>query len=185
MLVVCVAALVYWAAGGESLAQSAQKRAPSAQPSAQLPPKMSFAVEELVTLLRQAVASGQIDGLKAALELNGVKPDVGANQDADVIGHLKASSADPEGYAVLAILSLLLDGPPILLPLGRDLENNRVWVWPAFAETPLARLTPTEQVQLRKLVREPELAKMRVKGKYSGPRLIIGQDGLWQAFHPG
>jgi hypothetical protein len=138
-----------------------------------------LAVREMLEALRQAIVTGRIDELRHAVELNEVKPDVGAVAGKDVVAHLKAKSTDGEGYDVLATLALLLETKPQLLPLGRDLENNRVWLWPGFAETPLGKLTPAEEVELRKLVRGPALEAMRKDGKYKGPRLVIGQDGVW------
>ncbi len=40
----------------------------------------------------------------------------------------------------------------------RDLENNRVYIWPYFAEVPLDKLTPAQEVELLRLV-PPAVAK--------------------------
>lgn len=143
---------------------------------------MGAAMREMLDALREALQSGLLEDLRHAIELNEIKPDVGAGPGIDVIAHLKARSADGFGYDVLAQLGLLLDTRPALLPLGRDLENNRIWIWPGFAETPLAKLQPAEEVELRKIVRPPALEAMQKSGKYAGPRLVIGQDGVWHAF---
>lgn len=213
LLVVCVGAIVHRAIGLATPAEASKyhiSRAPNQQfhlvqqtpkrdagksaspnsatpvgPAPQVPDPRGPGpqVREMLDAIREAITSGQIEDLRIAVELNELKPAVGAGPGIDVITHLKSRSTDGQGYAALAVLSSLLDGPPVRLPLGRDLENNRVWIWPAFAETPLAKLTSAEHVALRKLVPEPALSAMLASGKYIGPRLVIGHDGVWHIFH--
>jgi len=70
----------------------------------------------------------------------------------------------------------------VALPLGADLENNRVYVWPYFAELSLRSLSPAQEVELLRLVPPAAAREMKAKSKYSHWRLAIGADGSWHAF---
>ena len=41
----------------------------------------------------------------------------------------------------MAALGEILEAGYVVLPLGRDLENNKIYVWPYFAEVALDKLT--------------------------------------------
>jgi hypothetical protein len=73
----------------------------------------------------------------------------------------------------------------VVLPLGRDLENNRLYVWPYFAEVPLDKLSPAQEVELLRLVSPAALKDMRSSGKYTHWRIVIGADGTWHSFRRG
>ena len=91
-------------------------------------------------------------------------------------------SADGEGREILAILGQLLDAGYIVLPIGKDLENNRVYVWPYFAEMKLDALTPAQEVELMRLVPGTAFRGMKQTGKYTHYKLGIGADGTWHFF---
>ena len=91
--------------------------------------------------LLAAVQSGQIEELRHAYDLNDLKPDLGAGSKGDPVAQWKKVSGDGEGREVLAALSLILEAGYVVLPLGRDLENNRLYIWPYFAE--VAAATPS------------------------------------------
>jgi hypothetical protein len=130
-----------------------------------------------------AVRSGRIEELRHAWELNELKPDLGvALADGDPIAHWKRISGDGEGREVLAALGEILDSGYVVLPLGRDLENNKVYVWPYFAEVSLDKLTPAQEVELLRLVSPAALKDMRAAGKYTHWRIAIGADGTWHSF---
>ena len=90
--------------------------------------------------------SGRIEELRHAYELNELKPDLGAAAGGDPVAHWKKISGDGEGREILAALAQILDAGYVVLPLGRDLENNRVYVWPYFAEVPLASSRPPSRL---------------------------------------
>ena len=99
-------------------------------------------VREMREAMLSAVKSGRIEELRHAYELNELKPDLGVPAvKADPVAHWKQISGDGEGREVLAALSLILEAGYVVLPLGRDIENNRVYIWPYFAEVPLETLT--------------------------------------------
>jgi hypothetical protein len=167
---------------------SAKKRQSAAAPV----PEVRYGVEGLpgpVMEMREAIfgaiKSGRIDDLRFAYELNELKPDLGADPGGDPVAYWKKISGDGAGYEILAVLAGILEAGYVELPLGRDLENNKVYVWPYFAEIPVGRLTPAQEVELLRLV-SPEAAKqMQASGKYTFWRAVIGADGVWHSFRKG
>jgi hypothetical protein len=142
-------------------------------------------VEDMREAILGAVRSGRIDELRHAWELNELKPDLGVASVGDPIAHWKQISGDGEGREILAALAEILDAGYVVLPLGPDLENNRLYVWPYFAEVPLDKLSPGQEVELLRLV-PPAVAKdMRSAGKYTHWRIVIGADGTWHSFRRG
>jgi hypothetical protein len=155
----------------------------------QTPPPAGQAGDNLpgpVTQMRDAILaavhSGRIEDLKTAIDWNELKPDFGETNGDDPVQHLKKLSADGEGREILAALAEILDAGYVALPLGRDVENNRIYVWPYFAEVPLLTLSPAQEVELLRLVPPAAVAAMRSAGKYAYWRLAIGADGTWHSF---
>ncbi len=139
-------------------------------------------VEEMRDAILAATRSGEIEDLKVPLDWNELKPDVAATTVDDPIAYWKKTSADGEGREILAVLANILAMRPAELPLGNDLENNTIYVWPYLAEAKLDALSPSEQVDLLRLV-SPEKAKaMRTAKKWTWWRLTIGADGTWHSF---
>ena len=146
-----------------------------------LPPN----VAEMRELILSAVRSGRIEDLKAAIEINANRPDFGTgpgDDNADPIQSLSALSGDGQGREILAALGEILDMPPAALPLGRDLENNLIYIWPYLAARPLDQLTGPEEVELYRLVTPAKAKEMREKKRWTWWRLAIGADGTWHAF---
>ena len=167
----------------EPEAKSAAGPAAVAKPTAEtvLPQQ----VVDMLDLIRTAIRSGEIEDLRAALQWNELPPDVADTKVADPIAHWRQISADGQGREILAVLSLLLEGEPAVAALGRDVENNRTYVWPAVAERPIKTLSPPEQVQLLRLVSFAEARRMTDAGRYDGWRVMIGADGTWHSFKRG
>jgi hypothetical protein len=143
------------------------------------------AVLDLRDALVSAIEAGNIEELRHALDLGEGKPDIGADPKTDPIAHFRRLSGDGEGREVLAALSLILDAGYVVLRAGPDLENNQVYVWPYFAEWPLEKLTPRQEVELLRLVPPAALREMKAKGRYTHWRLAIGADGTWLALRKG
>ena len=187
-------AIVHVAGGDHVSAQRAKSQAPpppavSGRPAAGKPPEVRYGtvglpapVLEMRDAILAAVRTGRIEELRAAIELNEIKPTFGDGPVADPIAFLKQASADGEGRDVLAALANLLDAGWIAVPLGRDLENNRIYVWPYFAETGVANLTPVQEVELYRLVPPAAVQAMRAKGRYDHWRVGIAADGTWHVF---
>lgn len=136
-------------------------------------------VVEMREAILAAAHSGQLEDLRTAIELNEIKPVIADTGVGDPIAHLKALSADGEGRDVLVALSAILEAGWVALPLGRDLENNRVYVWPHFVETGVRGLSPERAAELSRLVAPAEVAAMQVAGRYGSWRIGIGADGVW------
>jgi hypothetical protein len=171
---------------GPSVAQTAKAK-PGAAKKAPLP-KVHYGTEGLprpVLDMREAilaaVEAGDVEELRHAFDLNDPKPDLGAPPNTDPVAHWKRLSGDGQGREVLAALSLILEAGYVALPLGPDLENNLHYVWPYFAEWPLDRLTPRQEVELLRLVSPAAARTMKEQGKYTHWRLVIGADGSWHA----
>jgi hypothetical protein len=148
--------------------------------------KLPAPVAEMREAILAAVRSGDIEELRHAYELNELKPELGPELGtgpvSDPVAYWKKISGDGEGREMLAVLAEILDAGYVTLPLGRDLENNRIYVWPYFAEVPLQKLTPAQQVELLRLVPPAAAKEMMQTGKYTYWRLAIGADGTWHHF---
>jgi hypothetical protein len=143
-------------------------------------------VQELREALLAAIEAGEIEELRHALDLSEHKPDAGAPDKAtDPVAHWKSASGDGQGRELLAVLSLILESGYVAVPRGADIENNQLYVWPYFAEVPLGKLTPRQEVELMRLVPAAAAREMKEKGKYTHWRLAIGADGTWHAFRKG
>ena len=161
---------------GDATGQPAQI---GAQPGgAQLPAP----VAEVRDAILSAVRSGRIEDLAAPIEWNELKPTIADTPVDDPIAYWKKISGDGEGREILAILGEILEAGHVALPLGKDIENNKMYIWPAFAEMPLDKLTPDQEVRLYRLVKPDEVKAMRQKKKWTWYRLAIRADGTWHSF---
>ncbi len=127
-----------------------------------------------------AVETGDITEIKGAMDLNELPPNVGADPGADPIQHLRSLSNDGSGKDVLIAIGKLLDGTWAAIPGGRDIENNRIYVWPRFAELAPVGPDDIDRAALAELVGEEAARDMLEKRVYEGWRLSIGADGVWQ-----
>ena len=144
--------------------------------------KLPGNVEEMREHILAAVQAGDISELKTAIEWNELKPDFGDEAKDDPIAYWKKISADGEGRETLAAVANILALPPARLAIGKDPENNLVYVWPYLAERPLGGLSPSEQVDLYRLVPPAAAKSMQEKKKWAWWRLAIGADGTWYTF---
>lgn len=140
-----------------------------------LPP----AVADMRAAIIAAVETGDIVELKAPIELNELKPEFGAPPGKEWLPHLVSLSGDGKGKDVLAAIGRLLDGGWAAVRAGRDIENNRVYVWPQFAEIKLDALTDEQTSELEALAGKEAAAQMIAARRYTGWRLSIGADGVW------
>ena len=144
--------------------------------------KLPAPVREMRQAILDAVSQGDIEELRTALEWNELRPELGIARNEDPIQAWRKISHDGKGLEILAILAELLNTNPARLPIGRDFENNHVFVWPYISELELEKLTPAQEIELYRLV-PPETAKKIVKtGKWTWYRLAIGADGTWHVF---
>jgi hypothetical protein len=172
-----------------AFSQAKKSAVPTKQPALP-PPKIHYGTEELPEPVREmreailaAALSGDVEELRQVYEMNDMRPDLGRSASrTDPVAGWKGASGDGKGLEVLAALSLVLEAGYVTLPLGRDLENNLLYVWPYFAEVPLDKLTPAQEVELLRLVPWAAAKGMKDKGKYTHWRVTIGADGSWHSF---
>jgi len=197
LLVLVLAALlnVYRSPAGalEKRAPPAPTQAHEHSPEPGKPPRRLAAtekplpgpVEEMRQAILSAALSGRIEELRVPLDWNEMKPDVTPDVKDDPVAFWKKISGDGEGHEVLAALANMLQMRPAAVPLGKDAENNLIYVWPYLAEARLDALSPPEEVDLLRLV-SPEAAKsMHQAKKWTWWRLVIGADGTWHSFKKG
>ncbi len=144
-------------------------------------------VAEMRDAILSAVQSGRMDDLQAALEWNELTPELSVGEDtnasaSEIIDRWKAQSPQAQGRDILAILADLLTLPSTTLPLGRDLENHDVYVWPYLSQIPLDKLTPPQVVELYRLMPADEADAIIKTGKWTWYRVTIGADGTWHSF---
>jgi hypothetical protein len=190
VLVLAVVGVVHAAPAASALERraaneesAARNTAPKKAPKPEIDPgPLPVPVEEMRQAILAATHSGNIEDLREPLDWNEIKPEAAAPVGQDPIAHWKQTSTDGNGREVLAALAGILSLHPAELPLGQDLENNIIYVWPYLAEMPLDKLTPSQEVELIRLV-GPAMAKtMRDKKKWTWWRLTIGADGTWHSF---
>jgi hypothetical protein len=163
---------------GDRTAQTSSAPTLKRSPIADLP----IPVQEMRDAILIAVASGDIEELRLPIEWNELRPEFGIPRDKDPIKYWRKSSKDGSGREILAILGNLLADAPARLPIGPDLENNDVFVWPYLSELPPNKLSPSQEVELFRIVPPEEAAKMRTGKKWTWYRLAIAADGTWHIF---
>lgn len=140
---------------------------------------LSPSAADMRAAILEAVHAGRIDDLRQAIELNEIPPVIRDGGESDPIATLREQSADGEGRDVLEAVGHILEADWIAVPLGRDIENNLVYVWPRFAETGVVGLSVDEIADLARIVPVGTLAPMLEKGVYDGWRIAIAADGTW------
>ena len=145
--------------------------------------KIPAPVARMRELIVEAAASGDIERLRPLLGKGPTQTQVtGVSADEDPIAILKSLSGDQEGVEILAILLDVLSTGFVQVDKGTPQE---AYVWPYFAEKPLASLTPPEKVDLFRLVTAGDFADMEEFGSYNFYRVGIMPDGKWKFFIAG
>ena len=139
-----------------------------------LPPDIRSTLEDIVVTAQ----SGDIEEMRAVLEQNELKPMLSSEPVGDPIEFWKKSSADGEGREILAAMLNVFSSGYAKQGEGK----NATYVWPYFAEMDLSKLTPSEEVELYRVVPAAEATAMKKAGKYSYYRAGIGSDGVWHYF---
>ncbi len=186
LLVVSLTCVVQWLAPVSVLMAQAASASPEATACAAVEapsPPLPRPVQEMRDAILTAVRSGDIEELRVALEWNELRPHVSDEPVEDPIAYWKEISGDGEGREILAALDEIIACGHTALPIGKDIENNLVYVWPALAEADLTKLTPQQEVALYRLVSPAEANSMREAKRWQWWRLAIGADGTWHAFH--
>ncbi|MEZ5817252.1 MAG: hypothetical protein R3D44_09235 [Hyphomicrobiaceae bacterium] len=140
---------------------------------------MPAPVADMRAAILEAVRSGRLEDLRYAIELNEMRPVFGAGGERDLIAAIRNASADGEGHDVLAALGRILDADWVAVPRGADIENNRIYVWPRFAETGTAGLEMDAIAELARILPAGTLALALEQGVYNYWRIGIAADGTW------
>ena len=143
--------------------------------------KIPAPVARMRELIVEAAASGDIERLRPLLGKGPTQTQVGDGQE-DPIETIKALSGDGEGLEILAIMLDLLSTGFVNVDKGTP---DELYIWPYFAEKPLASLTPPEKVDLLRLVTAGDYAGMEEFGSYNFYRIGITPDGQWKFLQGG
>ncbi|MEW9615872.1 hypothetical protein AB3G45_18835 [Shinella sp. S4-D37] len=140
-------------------------------------------VRRMRELIVEAAASGDIERLRPLLGKGMTETQVSiVETDEGPVETLKGQSGDEEGIEVLAILlDVLATG---FVHVGKGTADE-MYVWPYFAEKPLASLTAPEKVELLRIVTAGDFADMKEFGSYNFYRVGITPDGQWKFFVTG
>jgi len=135
-------------------------------------------VKRMLEQIAEAAQSGEIENMRPVFESNELKPMVTAAYVEDPIAFWKKESADGTGRDVLAAMLDVIASGFVRVGQGRD----EMYVWPYFAETDLAKLTPSQEVELYRVVPPERAVPMKKAGKYGYYRLGIAPNGVWHYF---
>jgi hypothetical protein len=183
---IALAALVAGSAALVYAQNEAPKSPPAAAASAEgaaptvlydfdaLPDPVKRMLEQIVA----AAQSGEIETMRTVFESNELKPMVDAAYVDDPIAHWKKQSVDGTARDVLAAMLNVVSSGYVRVGKAQD----EIYVWPYFAETDLRRLTPSQEVELYRIVAPDLAAPMKKSGKYSYYRLGISANGVWHYF---
>ena len=105
-------------------------------------------VKRMLEQIAAAAESGEIENMRPVLESNELKPMVTTAYVEDPIAFWKKASADGTGRDVLAAMLNVMSSGFVRVGQGED----EMYVWPYFAETDLAKLTPAQEVELYRIV---------------------------------
>ena len=172
--------------GAEAAGEPASEPAAEATPvspqvqydTSVLPPP----VARMRAQIMEAAHSGDVERLRPVLEANELPPTFSFGDETDPIAHWKAAAGDPDGREMLAIMIEILEAGFVHLDPGTPQE---MYVWPYFYGLPLDSLTPSQEVELYKLITPHDRQGMEDFGAYIFYRLGIGPDGTWHFFVAG
>ena len=159
-------------------AKAASKLIETGEGSAALP----IPVAEMRDAIMAAARSGNLAELLIPIQWNELPPDFGELSIKKTLAKWRSETSDGSGRHMLAVLLDLLEQPYAVLRQGRDVENAKIYIWPAFAELDLKKLSPSQDVAFYRLVPGADGLRMKAAGKYDGWAMAIGADGTWHAF---
>ncbi|WP_319772942.1 hypothetical protein [Breoghania sp.] len=129
-----------------------------------------------------AALSGDLESLRPVLESNEMPPTLALTDIEDPIDYLKQASGDEAGREILALLSEILEAGWVHVDEGTPQE---MYIWPYFARYPLNGLSPSQEVELYRILTANDVEEMRDFGAYIFYRVGIGPDGTWHYFVAG
>jgi hypothetical protein len=139
-------------------------------------------VAKMRTEILKAAASGDIERMRLPVDLNEIPPLVAKEKTGNLVAHWKSVSGDGQGREIMAELIKLFRTGFVRKPLK---NGGAMYVWPYFAEMPLDKLSPAQEVELLTLFSHARMKEMRARGQYDVYRIGISQDGVWHYFVAG
>lgn len=139
-------------------------------------------VQEMRRDILKAALTGDLEALRPVLDSNEMKPLVSYGGDEDPIKYWRKISHDGAGREILAAMTEVLTSRFTKI---YNENGNEIYVWPYLAEWPLDKLSPSQEVELYRLVSPKEAKVMREFGHYIHYRIGIGKDGTWHYFVAG
>lgn len=136
-------------------------------------------VQRMWEAIHETATAGNIDEMLPVLESNELPPLISREPVKSAISHWRAISGDGEGREILAAMIDALESGYVRV---KQPSGPPVYVWPYFAEVPLNKLTPMQEVELYRLITPDQAKAMRKKGRYTNYRIGIGSDGTWHYF---
>jgi hypothetical protein len=144
-----------------------------------LPAQVARMRSEMLT----AAMSGELAALRIPVEMNEIPPMLAKEKVPDPVDYWKKTSGDGQGREIMAVIvELFRTG--FVRKAGAGTAND-MYIWPYFAELPLDKLTPAQEVELLTLVTPERLKAMRATGKYDHYQIGISGDGVWHFFWNG
>lgn len=139
-------------------------------------------VADMRNQILMAARSGDIEALQPVLESSELLPVLGDAPVTDPIEFWRSKSADGQGRDVLAALMEIFNSG--FVRVNPDTPDE-LFIWPYFAEIKPDELTPTQWVELYRLVSHKAVEDMKAKGKYNDYRAGIDRNGVWHFFITG
>jgi hypothetical protein len=139
-----------------------------------LPQPIKRMLEHIVV----AAQGGDIDEMLPVLQENELPPMLSTEAVSDPIAYWKKESVDGEGRDILATMLDVFSSGFVKKGDGKSV----MYIWPYFAEVDLTKLTPSQQVELFRIVPAAQALEMQKSGIYSFYRAGIGNDGVWHYF---
>ncbi len=132
--------------------------------------------------LLEAAYTGEIERLRPVLEMNEMPPTLSFTPIGDPIEFLKSASGDPYGVEILAILTETLEAGWVHVDKG---EPQEMYIWPYFARYPLHHLSPSQKVEMYRIITANDFAEMELNGAWTFYRIGIAPDGTLHYFVAG
>ena len=139
-------------------------------------------VRAMRALILDAVAAGDIEELRPAIERNETLPIFATGSDrprtfAEAVEFLKRRSFDGEGRETLAILGAIFDQPYAKITRGPVVTYE----WPAFAARSANEASGEERLEMWRCMRFADVASSAGDAAPLA-RVGIGADGTWHYF---
>ena len=143
--------------------------------------KAPEAVQKMRKAIIDAASAGDVN--KVAELLKAGPTDMGPdNTNTDLVAALHDMSGDGDGLEILSIMMDVLSSGYAHVGAG---TKDEMYVWPYFTAKQLDKLTPSEKVDLMRLVTAGDFADMQEYGSYNFYRVGITPDGHWKFFLSG